>query len=80
MASEMDDNDSNESSNIPQLKRKRDDDFVCILQCGKSCSEGDRLDNIALQQWNLMQVKAIKWKGLDKTLANMLKEKYLCLS
>ena len=61
MASEMDDNDSNESSNIPQLKRKRDDDFICILQCGKPCSEGDSLDNISLQRWNSIQDKAIKW-------------------
>jgi len=66
MASEMDDNNSNESSNIPQLKRKRDDDFVCILQCGKPWSEGDSLDNISLKRWNSIQDKAIKWKGLDK--------------
>jgi len=66
MASEMDDDNSTESSNIPQLKRKRDDDFICILQCGKPRSEVDSLDNISVQRWNSIHDKAIKWIGLDK--------------
>jgi len=49
----------------PNLKKKKENKYECILLCGQPCSADNSLYNITADKWKSMQEKVLKWMGID---------------